>query len=165
MNQLPLSIVFIQETFRYSSRFCEWRDSVLSIFGFALIECTNARKRRGIEFWIASHLKPFVLDKFCLKLETIEVLMIQVQRSLMIGSYIPDGKNWDGIQRWTEMIDGLKARLRYSPITALGDLNCRAQGRGNQLQYDSSPLSSEREDQIITRDALSVALQRREANP
>lgn len=141
MDQLQLDVVFIQETFREPPRdSSEEEIQFLSRAGYAVIEYTNANKRRGIQFRIASHLEPFVLEPFCLKSETIEVLTIQIHETLLIGSYIPDGRNPDGIQRWTEVIDSLEAKFPHSRIVALGDLNCRAQALGNQRQNESSPL-------------------------
>jgi hypothetical protein len=98
----------------------------------------NPKQRRGIQFRVASYLEPVLLQSFCQKSEILEILAIQVQSMIFLGTYIPDGRSPEGIKELIEFMDFLEAKYPNSAIISLGDLNCRATALGNLRTNQSS---------------------------
>jgi hypothetical protein len=80
-----------------------------------------------------------LLQSFCQKSEILEILAIQVQNMIFLGTYIPDGRSPEGIKQWIEIMDFLEAKYPNSAIISLGDLNCRATALENLRTNESSP--------------------------
>ena len=98
MDQLQLDAAFIQETLReppngFTDQEIQFRPTV----GHFIFEYTNINKRLEVQFRIASHLEPFVLEQFRQKSDIVEMLAIKIHRIILVGAYVPDGRSRDGI--------------------------------------------------------------------
>jgi len=66
MDAHALDILFLTETHRAPTKKDE-KISFISRAGHVIIEMTNPNLRRGIQFRIASHLEPLLVDCLCWK--------------------------------------------------------------------------------------------------
>jgi exonuclease III len=140
MDQLQLDLVFIQETFRQPSQSSDTRSvQFMSRAGYPILEYVNPNQRRGIQFRVASYLEPAILQSFCQKSEILEILAIQFQKTIFLGTYIADGRSPEGIKQRVEIMDSLEAKFPNSAIIFLADLNCRATALGNLQTNESIP--------------------------
>jgi len=99
----------------------------------------NPNQRRGIQFRVASYLEPVLLQSFSQKSEILEILRIQVQNMIFLGTYIPDARSPEGIKQWTEIMNSREPKYPNSAIIFLSDLNCRSTALGNLRRNESSP--------------------------
>jgi hypothetical protein len=130
MDQLHVDIVFLSETFLGIEK--KEDDSIIHTStkgGYALFEYRNYNSRRGIQFRVSKDLEGIIMKDFCRKSSVLEVISLRVGEVIIMGAYVPDGYNSEGVEALLELIEALEAE--GEDVLLLGDWNTKAVALGN----------------------------------